>query len=122
MYFKKFDIFIYIFLLTFFVVLTYIINISKQEKSDFIEIYIKGKLSYKYRLTIEEQIIEIETGLGKEKIIIKDKKVKKIQSNCPKKICMKHEINENGGMIICIPSETVIKLAKDEEKYDYILK
>ncbi len=63
--------------------------------------------------------IGIEGKLGTAKIIIKDGRVKIINSPCPLKICeRKGWISKKGDFIICIPNRVVIKITGKE--YDAI--
>ncbi|NLK62835.1 MAG: hypothetical protein GX287_05200 [Fusobacteria bacterium] len=118
MYFKKKDLILYFFLSLFFIFIFILIQNSNSEKTDIILIYKDGKLSHRYKLTKEKQEIEIDSDI----IIIENFEVKKIKTSCHNKICMKHKITKQGGMIICVPQKTVIKLKENNNKYDYIIK
>ncbi len=121
--FKKWDILIYIFLILFSGLIMYSGIRKKEKTAEYVEIYISGKIKYRYKLTKEKKVIEIKVDTGIEKIEIENNKVKKIKSTCKNRNCEKQGwISKAGDSIICIPNKEIIKISGETEDFDYILK
>lgn len=121
--FKKWDILIYISLILFSGLIIYSGIEKKEKKAEYVEIYLGGKIKYRYKLTKEKKVIEIKVDNGIEKIEIENNKVKKIKSTCKNRNCEKQgEISKSGESIICVPNKEIIKISGEAEEFDYILK
>ena len=123
-FFKKGDIFIY--LILFFIFLFLGKNILKKNKIENkkVEIYVNSKLVYVHKLIIDEKILFVDTEIGGINIQFKDKKVRVLTSNSPKKIAVKQGwIKNSGEIILGIPDKLVIKIiGEGEEELDYVAK
>jgi hypothetical protein len=123
-FFKKGDIFIY--LILFFIFLFLGKNILKKNKIENkkVEIYVNSKLVYVHKLITDEKILFIDTEIGGINIQFKDKKVRVLTSNSPKKIAVKQGwIKNSGEIILGIPDKLVIKIiGEGEEELDYVAK
>ena len=75
--FKKWDILIYIFLILFSGLIMYSGIRKKEKTAEYVEIYISGKIKYRYKLTKEKKVIEIKVDTGIEKIEIEKNKLNK---------------------------------------------
>ncbi len=123
-FFKKGDIFIY--LILFFIFLFLGKNILKKNKIENkkVEVYVNSKLVYVHKLIIDEKILFVDTEIGGINIQFKDKKVRVLTSNSPKKIAVKQGwIKNSGEIILGIPDKLVIKIiGEGEEELDYVAK
>ena len=123
-FFKKGDIFIY--LILFFIFLFLGKNILKKNKIENkkVEIYVNSQLVYVHKLITDEKILFIDTEIGGINIQFKDKKVRVLTSNSPKKIAVKQGwIKNSGEIILGIPDKLVIKIiGEGEEELDYVAK
>ena len=127
-FFKKGDIFIY--LILFFIFLFLGKNILKKNKIENkkVEIYVNSKLVYVHKLITDEKILFIDTEIGGINIQFKDKKVRVLTSNSPKKIAVKQGwIKNSGEIILGIPDKLVIKIigegeGEGEGELDYVAK
>ncbi len=71
-----------------------------------------------YPLNQDREII-IKGKLGEAKVIIRDGRVRILNSPCPLKICEKKGwISKKGDFIICIPNRVIIRI--EGEKYDAV--
>lgn len=101
----------------------FLLAINKDNsKGKNIEILENNRLKYKFSL-LEDKVIEIDEILGKGTIEIKDGKVRKIKSSCPKHICINQNwVSKIGDSIICVPNKQVIRITGINENIDGILK
>ena len=77
-----------------------------------VEIQVNGELYGRYRL---EQDQEIDVN-DKNKVLIKDRKVRMEDADCPDQICVNHRaISRDGESIICLPNQTVVTIRGGEE-------
>ena len=77
-----------------------------------VEIQVNGELYGRYRL---EQDQEIDVN-DKNKVLIKDGKVRMEDADCPDQICVNHRaISRDGERIICLPNQTVVTIRGGEE-------
>ena len=77
-----------------------------------VEIQVNGELYGRYRL---EQDQEIDVN-DKNKVLIKDGKVRMEDADCPDQICVSHRaISRDGESIICLPNQTVVTIRGGEE-------
>ncbi len=113
--FKLGDIFLIVVLVVLIVLTT--VYATKLD-ADTVEIFINGNLKYRYNLSENRTIILLD---GKMKVIIFDSKVWVEESNCRDQICVHQSpISREGGMIICLPNQVVIKVApKDADAITY---
>ena len=77
-----------------------------------VEIQVNGELYGRYRL---EQDQEIDVN-DKNKVLIKDGKVRMEDADCPDQICVNHRaISRDRESIICLPNQTVVTIRGGEE-------
>ena len=77
-----------------------------------VEIQVNGELYGRYRL---EQDQEIDVN-DKNKVLIKDRKVRMEDADCPDQICVRHKaISRNGENIICLPYKIVVSIEEGED-------
>ena len=77
-----------------------------------VEIQVNGELYGRYRL---EQDQEIDVN-DKNKVLIKDRKVRMEDADCPDQICVNHRaILRDGESIICLPNQTIVTIRGGEE-------
>ena len=77
-----------------------------------VEIQVNGELYGRYRL---EQDQEIDVN-DKNKVLIKDGKVRMEDADCPDQICVNHRaISRDGENIICLPNQTIVTIRGGEE-------
>ena len=77
-----------------------------------VEIQVNGELYGRYRL---EQDQEIDVN-DKNKVLIKDRKVRMEDADCPDQICVNHRaISRDGESIICLPNQTIVTIRGGEE-------
>ena len=77
-----------------------------------VESQVNGELYGRYRL---EQDQEIDVN-DKNKVLIKDRKVRMEDADCPDQICVNHRaIARDGESIICLPNQTVVTIRGGEE-------
>lgn len=77
-----------------------------------VEIQVNGELYGRYCL---EQDQEIDVN-DKNKVLIKDRKVRMEDADCPDQICVNHRaILRDGESIICLPNQTIITIRGGEE-------
>lgn len=123
-FFRKGDTLIYIFLISFFLILGYrglnMENIAGSKA----EIYVDGKLRYIQNLQEEEKNVSIETELGGIEVQFKERKVRVTASNSPKKLIVKQGwISNPGQLLIGIPDKVIIKIiGESEDDLDYVAK
>ena len=79
---KKWDIPLYFILILVPLYLFYSAFNLKEIKAKNVEVFINGKLKYRYKLSKEKKIVQIEVANGIEEMEIKDNKVIKIKSTC----------------------------------------
>ena len=124
-YFKKYDLIIYIFLVSFFFsLISYTLSL-KNEKGNKIEIYVDNELKYVYNLQKEQKNYFVDTNLGGVNVEIKDMKVRVTSSNSPLKICVKQGwISNVNDAIIGVPDRLLIKITgeKDDNDLDAIIR
>ena len=73
-----------------------------------VEIQVNGELYGRYRL---EQDQEIDVN-DKNKVLIKDRKVRMEDADCPDQICVNHRAISS---IICLPNQTIVTIRGGEE-------
>jgi hypothetical protein len=74
--------------------------------------------NFVYPLNQDKEII-VKGKLGEAKVVIRDGRVRILDSPCPLKICEKKGwISKRGDFIICIPNRVVIKITGKE--YDAV--
>ncbi len=67
----------------------------------------------------ENNIIDIKTNLGHNKVVIKDGKVHMEEADCPDKYCVdKGNISKTNESLICLPHKLVVEITDDEVKND----
>lgn len=101
-----------------FLIRQYIFN---QKNNLIVNIYVDNKLYKKTPLDkTSKRIININTQYGKNKVLIDNKGVRIIESNCKNKICVKTGyIKYNGQSIICLPHKVYIEIVSNQkEKLD----
>jgi len=80
-------------------------------KSDYAVVEYNGKIEY---ISLnKDRIIALENGIVLE---VKDGRIRVKDSDCPKKICVKHGwLRYANDVIVCIPNETIIYLKKKSD-------
>lgn len=123
-FFRKGDLLIYLFLITFFLGLGYRGYNMAEIKGSKAEIYVDGKLKYIQKLQDEEKNIFVETELGGIDVQLKERKVRVTSSNSPKKLIVKQGwISRPGEVLIGIPDKVIVKIiGEGEEELDYVAK
>lgn len=90
------------------------------KKQGALYLYIKTPYhSYKYPLETN-RIIKVNGLLGEYWIEIKNRKVRVIKSNCPRKLCMKKIIQNPGEEIICVPNNIIVRIENNGEEIDAV--
>ena len=111
---NKNDIKLIIFILVIVGILILIINLNKKE-GDTVEVYYKDDLVLSADLSINN-IYTVEGLLGNVVIEVKDKKVRVVKDNSPKKICSKEGyISDSTKPLICLPNKVVIKIVQSSD-------
>lgn len=84
---------------------------KKGVKSDYAVVEYNGKIEY---ISLnKDRIIALENGIVLE---VKDGRIRVKDSDCPKKICVKHGwLRYANDVIVCIPNETIIYLKKKSD-------
>lgn len=122
-YFKKWDVLIYLIIVSIIISVFICIFFTKEEKPFSVEVYENGKIIYFYQLQKEYKKIKLELKSGVEEIEIKDYKIRAISASCANKLCIKQGwISHAGDMIVCIPNKLVIKIIGENKEVDLILK
>lgn len=125
-YYRKGDIYIYLFLAIFFVVLGSQIAKFKSSEASSAEVYVNNQLKYVYPLQEEEKDVFVPTDIGGVNIKIKEKKIRVTTSNSPLKLNVKQGwINSPGEVIIGVPDRLIIKVigkSKNDLDVDYIIR
>ena len=84
----------------------------------FVVITVKGELFDKVPLD-EQNVFEIETNLGTNRIEIKDGQVSITHADCPDKLCVYHKpIDNRGGQIVCLPNQVVVSVETNNGEID----
>ena len=67
------------------------------------------------KTTDEYSEVEIDVN-DKNKVLIKDRKVRMEDADCPDQICVNHRaISRDGESIICLPNQTIVTIRGGEE-------
>lgn len=67
----------------------------------------------------ENKVIDINTDLGHNEVLIKDGKVHMEEADCPDKYCVdKGNISKTNESLICLPHKLVVEITNDEVKSD----
>lgn len=120
--FKIMDIVVYGIIIIIITMIIYFALKDGNKKPDSFEVFINGKITYRYIITKERKEYIIDAPAGKEIIVCEDNKVWKKEASCKNKICEKEgKISKSGETLICIPNKEVIKIS-GQSYYDYILK
>ena len=124
---RKSDIVLAVFLIVFCAVAAWLAYGFGSEGSD-IKINVDGKLYGVYPLG-KDNIIDIDTKLGHNQLIIKDGRAYMAQASCPDGYCLgQHKssggINRSDQTIVCLPNKVVVSVtggsSKDEELPDAV--
>ena len=126
-YYRKYDIYIYVLLCIFFIILGLQITKFKSLDASSAEVYVNNQLKYIYPLQKEEKKIFVPTDIGGVDIKIKDKKIRVTTSHSPLKLNVKQGwIDSPGEVIIGVPDRLIIKVVgkkkKDPLDVDYIIR
>lgn len=74
-----------------------------------------GKTIAAYPLN-QDQILNLESDLGKNKVVIKNGQVFMESADCRDQYCVKHRpISANNDSIICLPHKLVIEVVKENK-------
>lgn len=91
-------------------------------KGEIVRIMTDGKEYGSYSLS-EDQIIEVKTAAGCNRIVIKNHSVFMEYADCPDQYCVKHKPVSNANeTIVCLPHKLVVEVhsEKDEVMIDGI--
>ena len=79
-----------------------------------VQVLVDGEIFYEYNLD-ENGEYSIETDMGANTLVIKDKKAYVSEADCPDKLCVKQgEISKSGQSVICLPHKLVVTIVDDE--------
>lgn len=99
-------------------------NLKNDYNETYAEITISGKIYKTINLSNHngDEILDINTKHGKNKIIIKNNKIGIIDADCPDKICMNPEfISKPGESLVCLPHKFMIEIKGKKEDEDIII-
>lgn len=118
--FKKLDIIIIVILvlLSFIPEVIFAMNYNKSFNYIYAEVTISGKVYKKIPLTghKNEEEIEIDTGHGKNIVLVKDESIAMIEADCPDKVCLNTGfISKPGESIVCLPHKVMVQIRGDNE-------
>lgn len=116
-YFKKFDLIIYLLIISIFSFgINYALSLEFK-KGNKVEIYVNNDLKYVYPLQKNKKTYFINTDLGGVDVEFIDMKVRVTSSNSPLKICVKQGfISKSGQTIIGIPDKLLLKITGESEE------
>lgn len=116
-YFKKFDLIIYLLIISIFSFgINYALSLEVK-KGNKVEIYVNNDLKYVYPLQKNKKTYFINTDLGGVNVEFIDMKVRVTSSNSPLKICVKQGfISKSGQTIIGIPDKLLLKITGESEE------
>jgi len=116
-YFKKFDLIIYLLIISIFSFgINYALSLEVK-KGNKVEIYVNNNLKYVYPLQKNKKTYFINTDLGGVDVEFIDMKVRVTSSNSPLKICVKQGfISKSGQTIIGIPDKLLLKITGESEE------
>jgi hypothetical protein len=104
-----------ILIIIFFLFFAFFLPKNKGEK---VIISVDKTNDFVYPLNQDREII-VKGKLAHAKVVIKDGRVRILDSPCPLKICEnKGWISKKGDFIICVPNRVIIKI--EGEKYDAV--
>jgi len=109
---KKGDIAIIMIVFILATALGYIVSISKEKLTTSVIIVKDGEIINRYKIDKNyEKTFEINLDGEKNKIEIKDGKVRMLEANCNDELCVKSRpISKSGEMIVCLPHKLYIKI------------
>ena len=124
--FKKWDIIIIIVLLviSFIPEIIFGFGMKKNYNRTYAEITVAGKVYKKIPLSEHrgEDIIDIKTKFGYNKVIVKDQSISISESDCPDKVCMAPGyISKRGDSLVCLPHRLMIEIKGDQNEDDDII-
>ena len=70
--------------------------------------------TYRLEQISESKILQIPTTQGSQEIEITKEKVKMLKSTCKDGLCL-GEIENSGGMLVCLPNRIVVRMETDGE-------
>ncbi|MBD3182089.1 NusG domain II-containing protein [Candidatus Poribacteria bacterium] len=95
--------------------LSFVLIRIKSTPSNTVVVEVDGKEASQYNLETDG-IFSIEGPRGKTRIEIKNKRVRVIESPCPKKICIQSGwIYKSYQTIVCVPNRVTIHLGRTRE-------
>ena len=99
-----------------------IIWLIPSQSGEVVRVYVDGEIIKTLPLNENTQAL-IESEYGKNRVIIRDKKVYVTDANCPDKLCEKGEISKSGRSIVCLPNHlsVIIEGGKKDEKIDVVI-
>ncbi len=84
------------------------------DKGKYVKVYVNNKLEKILKLNKDQKYL-IETKNGYNLLIIKDRKARVLDSDCPNQICVnKGSISKNDESIICLPHHVVVTIESSE--------
>ena len=114
---KKRDIILVVSLLVFAGIVFLIFNFNNKSGKTVV-ITENGSTYGTYSLS-ENKVIDINTDLGHNKVVIKDGKVHMEEADCPDKYCVKQgKITKTRQNIVCLPHKVVVEIAVSDNTKD----
>ena len=112
---KKYDI-IAIICVAVIVIISYItVNLLRNDEADTVVIYVDGKMEKKLDLN-KNQEYKVNVDNGYNIIRIKDKKVRRQESDCSNQTCVHMgTISKDGQTLICLPHKVEVTIVSDDK-------
>lgn len=107
---KKRDGWLLVFFLAVAAVLAFFMRVWGNDAGERVVVMIDGALFGEYRLS-EEQIIDVESAFGANRIVIQNGSAYMETADCPDKYCMTYQpISKTNESIICLPHRLVVQV------------
>ncbi len=85
----------------------------RPQTADTVQVYCKGALLYTLSLG-EDQVIPIETELGRNVITIQNGQVAVTEADCPDGHCKNRGFCSGGSPIVCLPHRLVLEFSQSD--------
>lgn len=80
----------------------------------FVEVTVDGERFGVYPLG-EDMEIPIDSGTGRNLLVISDGKADMVEASCPDKLCVRQAaISEAGETIVCLPNKVVVTVLEED--------
>lgn len=108
--FKKKDIILIAVVLAIAGVMAFFMKIGQGNAGEQVRIIVDGTEYGTYLIMIDNEI-NIDTELGHNKVVIRNKEVYMQQADCPDKYCVEHKaITSTNETIVCLPHKLVVEV------------